>query len=67
MLFYQKGWSRKKSFTSDEVHAILYFRHAGKAISESANLKQAAVYRYPTPKSATFCYSSAHSIQNKQA
>lgn len=32
MLFYQKGWSRKKSFTSDKVHAILYFRHAGKAI-----------------------------------
>lgn len=49
MLFYQKEWRRKKSFTWDKVHAILYFRHARKAISESANLKQAAVYRYPLP------------------
>lgn len=49
MLFYQKGW-RKKSFTWDKVHAILYFRHARKALSESANLKQAAVYRYPPLK-----------------
>lgn len=41
-IFYQKD---KKVIHMRQYMQYFYFRHARKAISESTNLKQAAVYR----------------------